>query len=270
GLFRRYALADPHGEVRVHRIGQQEPIARMTDLGAAPRGLWISPDGRSLAVALPDGLQVRDVEGGRVVLARAGEAIRLEFAAYPRRAAIGSADGPVVLIDVAAGRELARFTAGFVPSPLALRPDGTRLAIADERRDTGVEIWDLEPPRKAATLRPAEREPAFALAWSPDGRRLGIGLTRTPTAEIWDVAERRPVVALGGHAQQVYALSFHPDGNLALTLSWDGSGRLRDVATGRAVVHWPSFVSDLHFSRDGDACGVVTVDGERRVLEVEP
>jgi serine/threonine protein kinase/WD40 repeat protein len=270
GLFQRYALADPHGDVVVRRVGQQEPVARMIDFGGAPAQLWFSPDGRSLAIATADGLQVRDVDAGRVTLARAGKAVRVDFAADSRRAAIGFEDGTIVLADVAAGREVARFTAGHRPWPMALRPDGSRLALGDELRDTGVEIWDLEPPRKAATLRLTERRPAFALAWSPDGRRLGIGLVGSPLVEIWDVAERRPVVTLEGHAQEVGSLSFHPDGNLVLTLSWDGSGRLWDVATGRAVVHWLSAVTDLHFSRDGKACGVVTVGAERRMLEVEP
>jgi serine/threonine protein kinase/WD40 repeat protein len=270
GLFRRYALADSHGNVLVHRVGQRGPIARVTDLGAAPARIWISPDGRSLAIALLDRLELRDIDAGRVVLALAGKALRIDFAANSRRAAIGFADGTIVLADVVAGREVARFNAGLGTTPMALRPDGSRLAIADKRRNSGVEIWDLDPPKKAAILRLVERGPALALAWSPDGRRLGIGLVGTPTAEIWDVAERRPVVTLEGHAQEVGVLGFHPDGNLVLTLSYDGSARLWDVATGRSVVHWQSSIHDFHFGRDGKACGVVMIGGERRLLEVEP
>ena len=89
-------------------------------------------------------------------------------------------------------------------------------------------------------------------------------------AEIWDVADRREVVTLEGHAQQVNVLRFHPDGDLVLTCSWDGTARLWDAGTGRSVVHWQSLVGDPHFGRDGRACGVVKVGGETRVLEVEP
>jgi serine/threonine protein kinase/WD40 repeat protein len=270
GRFQRYALTDSHGAVLVYRMGQKEPDARLTHSGGAPAVWGMSPDGRWLAIAFPDGLDVLDVEANRVAFARAGKVVRVDFAADSRRAAIGFADGTVVLADVAAGRELARFTVGFTPRPLALRPDGLRLAVADEGRDTEVEIWDLEPPQKAATLRLSMRGPAAGLAWSPDGRRLGIGLARVATAEIWDVAERRPVVTLEGHAQRVSLLSFHPDGDLVLTLSWDGSARLWDVGSGRPLVEWPSAIGDAHFSSDGKTCGVVTIGGERRLLEVEP
>jgi serine/threonine protein kinase/WD40 repeat protein len=268
--FRRYALTAPGGEVLVHRVGQREPIARVIGPGAPLGRLWISPDGRSLAIAGADALQVRDIDAGRVVLHRAGKAVSLEFDSDSHRAAIGLADGTVVLADVTDGRELTRFQAGFTPAPLALRADGTRLAIADEFRDTGVQIWDLEPPRKAAVLRLAERGPAVALAWSPDGHRLGVGLANSSAAEIWDIAARRPSVVLEGHAQRVGLLSFHPDGRLILTISWDGSSRLWDVATGRSVVHWQSQIIDPHFARDGKACGVVAIGGEKRLLEVEP
>ena len=63
---------------------------------------------------------------------------------------------------------------------------------------------------------------------------------------------------------------FHPDGDLVLTCSWDGTARLWDAGTGRSVVHWQSLVGDPHFGRDGRACGVVKVGGETRLLEVEP
>ncbi len=80
GMFRRYALVDRQGiAVTVHTIGQAEPMARLADLGGETTGLWLSPDGRSLAIVLPEGLQVREVEGGRVGLVRTGEVLQAEF-----------------------------------------------------------------------------------------------------------------------------------------------------------------------------------------------
>ena len=270
GMFRRYASFDRQGVVTVHTIGQSGPVVRIADVGGVPRELRLSPDGRSLAIVLPEGVQVREVEGGGLVWRLSGRVGQAEFAADSRRVAVGLADRTVVVADVAAGREVARFSVGFRPLPLAMRPDGKQLAVADESRDVGVEIWDLEPPRKVANLRPDEPGPIAALGWSPDGRRLGIGLVLAPIVEIWDVADRRQVVALEGHAQQVNVLRFHPDGDLILTGSWDGTARLWDAGTGRSVVHWQSLVDDPHFGRDGRACGVVKIGGEYRVLEVEP
>ncbi len=248
------------------RRGDANPIARLADLGGTPERLWMSPDGRHLAVALADGLQIWDVDARRVTFTRPGKVVRVEFAADSRRAVIGLADGTVLVAD---GPALASFAPGYTPSLFALSPDGTRIAIADERRDIGVEIWTIEPARRTAALKLAEGGPACALAWSSQGDRLAIGLRNASTVEIWDAAERRPIATLEGHAQQVVALGFHPDGNLVLTQSWDGSARLWDLATGKTVVHWPSSIEDMHFSRDGRACGYAEVAGKARLLEVE-
>ncbi len=269
-MFHRYALFDRQGIASVHTIGQTGPIARMADVGGVPRELRLSPDGRLLAIVLPEGLQVRAVEGGGLVWKVSGRVCQADFAADSRRLAVGLADRTVVVADVAAGREVARLSVGFQPLPLAMRPDGKQLAVADESRDVGVEIWDLEPPRKVANLRPGEPGPVAALGWSPDGSRLGVGSVLGAIASIWDVADRREVVTLEGHAQRVSVLRFHPDGDLVLTCSWDGTARLWDAGTGRSVVHWQSPVDDAHFERDGRACGVVKVGGETRLLEVEP
>jgi eukaryotic-like serine/threonine-protein kinase len=269
GFFKQYAAADSQGNLSVRRAGEVEPVARFTDLGSVPKRYWISPDGRLLGIALPDSFQMRDIDGGRVAFSRAGKVVHAEFTADSRRAAIGRADGSVVLFDLPTAREVARVLFRFEPTLFALRPDGLRLAIADQTRDAEVEIWDLDPPRKVAPIRLGDGGSALGMAWSPDGRRLALGLKYSDLVEIWDVAELRPLVALTGHAQQVPGLSFHPDGNLLLSHSYDGSARLWHAGTGRQVVSWPSPIGDLHFSRDGKACGVVTIDGKPRVVEVE-
>ena len=266
GAFDRRARVGPDGAIAVFRRGDARPIARLADLGGTPERLWMGPDGRHLAVALADRLQIWDVDARRVAFTRPGKVVRVEFAADSRRAVIGLADGTVLVAD---GRALGSFAPGYTPSLFALSPDGTRIAIADERRDIGVEIWTIEPARRTATLKLADGGPACALAWSSQGDRLAIGLRGTSTVEIWDVAERHPIATLEGHAQQVSALSFHPDGNRVLTQSWDGTARLWNLATGKTVVHWPSAIDDMHFSRDGRTCGYVEVGGKARLLEVE-
>ena len=266
GAFDRYACVEPGGAIAVFRRGEPGPIARLDVVGGAPERVWMGPDGRHLAVALADRLQIWDIDARRVAFARPGKVVRVEFAADPRRALIGLADGTVV---VAEGREIASFAPGYTPSLFALSPDGARIAIADERRDTGVEIWAIAPARRIATLKLAEGGPACALAWSSQGDRLAIGLLHASTVEIWDVAGRHPIATLEGHAQQVSAVGFHPDGNLVLTQSWDGTARLWDLATAKTVVHWPSSIEDMHFSRDGRACGYAEVGGKPRLLEVE-
>ncbi len=166
-------------------------------------------------------------------------------------------------------RPRARATAhGIRPGTLCVSLDGRQIAIAEPDRGATVEIDQLDPPKKVTALGLGESGPATAIAWSPDGRKLAISLSETSVVEIWDVAERRPFVSLAGHAQRVYGLNFSIDGRLLLSQSWDGTGRLWDVATGRQLVCWPSYIADPHFSKDGNECGYVIIDGEVRLLEV--
>jgi WD40 repeat protein len=269
GEFHRYACVERGGTIAVFRTGVAAPVAQLTDLGATPERLWISPDGRYLAVALARETQMWDVDARRVTFTHPGQVFRLEFTTDSRRAMIGSGDGKVLVVDVADGHEVASFSPGYAPSLVALSPDGTQIAIADERSDGGIELWTIDRPRKIATLKLSEGGPAFAFAWSPRGDLLAVSLRNASTVEIWDVAERLPIATLEGHAQQINALGFHPNGNLVLTQSWDGTARLWNLASGKTVVHWASTIDDMHFSRDGRTCGYVEVAGRARLLEVE-
>src|SRR5205085_3492655 len=56
---------------------------------------------------------------------------------------------------------------------------------------------------------------------------------------IWDVATQRKLATLEGHVERVTVLSFHPDGDLLASGSWDGVFRLWDPATGRPVMQLP-------------------------------
>ena len=207
GAFDRHARVGPDGTIAVFRRGNPSPIARLTDLGGTPERLWLGPDGRHLAVALADRLQMWDVDARRAEFTRPGKVVRVEFAADSRRAVIGLADGTVLVAD---GRAITSFAPGYTPSLFALSPDGTRIAIADEGRDIGVELWTIEPASRTATLKLDQGGPASALAWGSRGDRLAIGFRGTSTVEIWDVAERHPIATLEGHAQQVNPPMFPP------------------------------------------------------------
>jgi serine/threonine protein kinase/WD40 repeat protein len=269
GEFDRYARVERGGTIAVFRTGTGTPIVQLTDLGGMPERIWISPDGRHLAVALAREIQMWDIDARRVAFTRPGKVFRLEFTTDSRRAVIGSTDGKVLFVDVAGGQELASFSPGYAPSLFALSPDGTQIAIADERSEGYIELWTIDRPRKIATLKLPPGGPAFALAWAPRSDWLAVGLRNVSTVEIWDVADRQPIATLEGHAQQINSLGFHPNGNLLLTQSWDGTSRLWNVSTGKTVVHWPSTMGDMHFSHDGRTCGYVEVAGKTRLLQVE-
>jgi WD40 repeat protein len=68
---------------------------------------------------------------------------------------------------------------------LEFAPDGKRLAIV--RKLHSAEVWNVDPARLLATF-PGEKNWAYALAFSPDGRRLVGGQEEV---KIWEIDANR-------------------------------------------------------------------------------
>src|SRR5262249_49156682 len=105
------------------------------------------------------------------------------------------------------------------------------------------------------------------VAWHPDGRRLAVtGSLVNPVIQIWDVAASRKVAMLEGHVQRVTYLSFHPDGSLLASASWDGTLRLWNPSTGRQLMQVLPVLPQ--FSSDGRWLGVAVHGEQAQMLEV--
>lgn len=117
--------------------------------------------------------------------------------------AYGAVDGAVRAVDLATDRELADLTADRRPIlALSFHPDSSLLAVGDGEGhvmviDTGT--WSIERDFRAAV-----RGPIWALAWTPDGKRLLSG-GLDDTAALWPVGDDAIEVAgIQGAAEQSY------------------------------------------------------------------
>ena len=241
-----------------------------------PRGLAVSPDGRTLAIGHSDGKV--DLVDARTLRTRAsframrGFAAGLAFSPDGRMLAASGQHGQLTLWDARTLRPLGELPGQKTTSQaLAFSPDGALLAAAEigilteepeaEYQGGVVRVWDVR--RRLPTGRPVPRT-AFSLAFSPNGRLLAIAAGRDPT-EIRDPRSGRLVARLRTPFD-ARSVTFSPDGRRILTGHFDGTiqawsteswkpdGRLIERHDGKRVL-W------MDFSRDGRTLATAGQDG---------
>jgi WD40 repeat protein/DNA-binding SARP family transcriptional activator len=243
------------------------------DLGA----LAFSPDGQRVGVANGEATaRIWDLPSGQALFTLAGHSgpvTGLAFSPDGKLLATVAMDGRLKVWE--AGTGLARYTLEISARPfldsgsapkLDFSPDGRRIVTGG---GTKVRIWQADSGATLAGL-PDLSEAVTALAFSPDGERLALGLAQGE-AGVWDVKSGRKQVDLFGHRASVTAIRFSRDGRQMLTSSVDGSVRLWDAASGKelhTLARLAAPVTGAAFSPDGDHVAVSSRDGVVRILTV--
>ena len=193
--------------------------------------------------------------GRRVLLAGPGRTATL-FDTTSRRRVLRLPESGSVLAVAASGDLLATATSRHVtlwsprgarlrrivsPSPInAVALDSSdRLAVA--RRDGTVMVYDRDG--HVARRLSGPRSQALSVAFSPDGKRLVVGLAHA-TAWIWDVDDERVLHILRGHRGAVLGVAFSPDGRRVATASFDHDVRVWDADNARGI-----YVLRAHFAK---------------------
>lgn len=178
-----YVASQDGGAVtRVDRPAEAAPV------GAGPAGLAAAPDG-TLYLTHPDRSVITAVEAGTGRVLR-----RLPFAGQPFGIAV-SPDGRALFVGDWQGGRLVRIDArsGAVEAEVALGPepaglvrDGAGRLFVAERGGDSVAVVDGATMARLARIG-VGRAP-FALALSPDGRRLYVGNVRSNDLTAIDTA----------------------------------------------------------------------------------
>jgi serine/threonine protein kinase/WD40 repeat protein len=270
GQYRLYARAHGNGTITVHRIPSGEEIERIASGPITPgSNLYFSPDERFLVGYGPNRtLRVWRVAGGQPALEEApSECDAHVFSPDESQLSVGQQE-LVLCFDLATGKRVRQWRAPAPVWSLAFHPDQSKLAVGYQGPSI-VSVYEWPVGRLLADL-PVGQTSKQIVAWHPDGERLAVAGS-DPRIQIWNVAAKRKVATLEGHAQRVEAITFHPEGGVLASYSWDGALRFWDAATGRALLQMPLILGDRpRFSGDGRWVGAALHNDKVDLLEVTP
>jgi WD40 repeat protein/serine/threonine protein kinase len=210
-------------------------------------GIVLSPDGKRLVSASLDRtLRIWDVATARETSVSHDEGSVLAVAISPdgRRIAAGSGDRTVKIWSPPASENPMSLHRGAGINSVAFSPDGKHIAASSA--NGMVTVWDARTERELRTFKASQH---LRLAWSPDGRRIGVdgeGRFVSPAGE--------NSIALNVSGP-FYGTAFSADGKLFATTATGVGGAVRvwDPATGACLKSFPStdpFSSCVAFSPD--------------------
>ncbi len=227
-----------------------------------------SPDGRRAACALSQGTTVQyiDLADGSVIreMVQGRQVVSLEFSPDGAKLATTGEDKDACIFNVESGDEQFRMHHPDQLASLKWTLDGRLLAV--NCADKKLRLWDTATGKLAREIDHAAVP--YALAISPDGRRVATGVGGDPVSPLlhlnfeprddnpiyeWDVATGRQLRELKGHSYAVFGLDYSPDGKYLVSASFDGSVRLWDAEQGVELdrVTGEGFATRAIFSPDG-------------------
>ena len=235
-----------------------------------PSGLAFSPDGATLAAGSKTVVaevllwRVRDGTLLRRFKSRMSTSVtHVFFSPDGRLLAAEGPRGPLVLFDVASGKELDSFgkeadlvgAASDSGTPMAFSPDGRTLAAIGGRE--ALHFWDLAKGQDRLATPEAHLGAVHALAFPPDGKTLISG-SDDRTVRIWDLATGRPTRTLS-HNGGVWSLAVSADGSLlAAGVAYPKEVHLWDLRTGERLQTWPVADATLRgVAPGGDGSSVI-------------
>jgi WD40 repeat protein len=233
-IDRRYNLpaALPEGLLEGH-------TQRITDLDASADGQWLVSAGEDRQV------QLWDWQKGTLIRTfTANGETEKSVAIDPKGQFIVSSDDDTLQIwELQTGKLRRTLKSGdrFV-SVIALSPDGRTLASGGT--NSTITLWNLNTGEPIQTLDIAipnrVGSDISALAFSPDGQRLAMGITMFHkeisfgsdySLQLWNVATGTQIASWQGHTDAVRSIVFTADSKTLISGSGDGTIKVWQVTT---------------------------------------
>lgn len=218
-----------------------QPSARLTTFSSWITSLAFSPDDKTLAVGMKNGVQLIDVESkaiqreintmsGQVrALAYSPDGKLLLVGGYQRASLWNPASGELV-------RELKGHRA-YVTSAV-FSPNGQRIATGCE--DEAVRVWTLDDEAPLLVVK-GNGLPVTGVAWSPDGLQIAIssGDDTRPTRQgrviVCDAATGAVQNEFELHAKAATGVAFSPDGKYLASSGVDEHVNIYNLAENKPL-----------------------------------
>jgi len=256
------ATASLDGTARLWDVKNAQQLLRL-DHDVTVNAVAFSPDGKTFVTVSGDTARLWDSQSGQELISFNHNSLSKFVAFSPdgKTVATGSNDDTVKLWSAQSGQELASLDAESTINALAFSPDGRTIITAS--RDSRARLWDSQSGRELAKFKHYDSEAddlnlmriavegVTSVAYSPDSKTVATaGVDKT--VRLWDIQKGEEIARLN-HDDEVWNLSFSPDGRIIATAS-GGTVQLWNTQSDQELPHffhdsWDVF--DVVFSSDG-------------------
>jgi len=219
--------------------GEPHPLTKGGGTESCPR--W-SPDGKQIAFVLtPKGEDKKSKPQLHLIASQGSEAKQvctmpngvsdLAWSPDGTRIASASYDGTVQVWEAKTGKLLVTYKGHNAPVwEVAWSPDGKRIVSGTGSAgingpvtsNNSVKVWDAATGQTLLTYAEGSTGQTYALAWSPDGKRIASG-GDDHYVHVWDAATGQTLLLYSGHSDIIFKVAWSPDGSLIASASADGT-----------------------------------------------
>jgi YVTN family beta-propeller protein len=243
---RLYVSSEESGDVSAVDLGTGQVVAKV-HAGKRPRGVQVSPDGKTVYVALSgspnmgpglgahegaqadksaDGIGVIDVATTKLLrtLPAGSDPEQFAVSADSERLYIANEDtAELTVVDATKGQVIKAIPVGTEPEGVAISPDG-KMAFVTSETNNRVDVVDTATNALTGSVEVGLRPRALAV--SKDGRRAVVTLEDAGSVVLIDPVERKVIktVKLPGEKVKPMGVVLSPDGHTAYVTT--GRGKL--------------------------------------------